>query len=71
MTQQFPDFRTYRAHLEANPPGDDPLAALLPFVEGDPARWMAVGRQIEARVKDMSRDKAIASVMADLEAGRL
>jgi hypothetical protein len=67
----FPNIRAYREHQLANPPGDDPLSELLPLVEGDPDRWLRVGRQLEARTPDMGRDQAIASIRADLEAGRL
>lgn len=67
----FPDFRAYTAHELANPRGDDPLATLLPLVAGDVDRWARVGHHVLERERDMGREQAVASVRADLEAGRL
>lgn len=67
----YSDARAYREEQMVNPSGDDPVSALLPLVDGDPDRWLRVGRQIEARTPDMGRDQALASIRADLEAGRL
>lgn len=67
----FPDARAYRAHELANPRGIDPLASLLPLVGGDTDRWARVGHHVLEREKDMGREQAVASVRADLEAGRL
>lgn len=49
----------------------DPIAALLPMVHGDVPRWELVCREIARRTEAMGNDHAIASVRADLEAGRL
>jgi len=67
----FPDARAYRAHELINPRGDDPLATLLPLVGDDIDRWARVGAHVLQREKDMGRVHAVASVRADLEAGRL
>jgi hypothetical protein len=67
---------TERAHEHeridlASPADDDPAAALMPLVKGDVKRWMTVVDQILARTSHMTRERAVASVRADLEAGRL
>lgn len=70
--QRFPDWAAFRDDELINPRGDDPLTALLTLVHGDVDRWAAVGRQLAARqTAGMDRDTAIASIKADLEAGRL
>lgn len=70
--RHFANWASYNEYRRNNPSADDPVVQLLPLVDSDDMqRWAKVGRQIEARMPDMGRAEAVASVRADLEAGRL